>query len=635
MALGASSPRERYVNPAVIAIGALAGISYAWGAAHGSLELYYEAAVRSMGSSWHDFFFGAFDPAGTISLDKLPGAFWVQALSVRVFGFHTWAIVLPQVIEGVLTVFILFRAVSRLAGDMAGVVAAGVVALTPASVALNRGNISDSLLILLLVLAANSTVTALVEENAWWLVLAGVWVGLAFQAKMLEAWLVLPALGLAWVVAGPGGAGPGGAGRRIAQFGGAVSVAAVVSLSWMTAVSLVPGGDRPYVDGSTHDSVFQQVFVYNGFGKVSTGSSLPGLKSAAFSDLVDFRLPGASGPIRLLDGAGGRDIGWLMVIALVSAVVVLGRRQLPREDPLRSAALLWGSWLLIDVVAFSALSGLNAYYLAALAPAVGALCGIGLELLRRSKDTGGRLTYAVLGLVLVDVVYGLWLMDQAPGTLRVFLVLAEVVLLGGAVWLMLGGRVLGPMLLGRHAEQPEVPSPTPGLFDTTRSTAGVFLALGAMALLPLSGSLDIVAAGLGPFDTPFESTSVSQVTQVEPKETLQSVRSGLALLLDVNKDDRYVAATFTSIIAAPLIIDTGREFEPIGGFTGTIPVPSVKTLREQVDLGRLQTIITPDVADPRVDWTRAHCGVVPTSSKGVLGGGPIAGINVYLCRARR
>ncbi len=628
MALGPSSSTERYVPPALLAIGVLAGISYTWGAAHGSLEIYYEAAVRSMGSSWHDFIYGAFDPAGTISLDKLPGAFWVQALSVRVFGFHVWAIVLPQVIEGVLTVFILFRAVSRVAGDMAGVVAAAVMAITPATVALNRGNISDSLLILLLVLAANSTVTALVQGNAWWLVLAGLWVGLAFQAKMLEAWLVLPALGLAWVVAGPGGVG-----RRLAQLSGAVVVAVVVSLSWMTAVSLVPAGDRPYVDGSTHDSVFQQVFVYNGFGKVNTGSSLPGLKSAAFSSLVDFRLPGAPGPGRLLDGAGGRDVGWLVVIALVSGVAVIGGRRLPRGDPLRTGALLWGSWLLIDLVAFSALSGLNVYYLAALAPAVGALCGIGLELLRRSKDTGGAVTYAVLALVGVDVVYGLWLMDQAPGALRVVLIVAEVVLLGAAAWLMLGSRVLGPVLLGRPTDQPTALTPLPGLFETTRSTAGVFLALGAMALLPLSAAMDIVVAGLGPFDTPFESASVSQVTQVEPKETLESVRSEVALLLKVNTHDRYVAATFTSIIAAPLIIDTGREIEPLGGFTGTSPVPSVRTLQRQVDLGRLQTIIAPDADDPRVDWTRSHCLAVPTSANGGLGGGPIPGITVYLCRA--
>ena len=156
-----------------------------------------------MSQSWHNFFFGAFDPWGTVSVDKLPGAFWVQALSVRVFGFHTWAIVLPQVVEGALTVLVLYRAVRRVAGPGAGLAAAVALAATPVTILLNRGNISDSLLILLLVLAADATTVAFTTGRLHSLVVAGVWVGLAFQAKMLQAWLVLPALYLAYVLAAP------------------------------------------------------------------------------------------------------------------------------------------------------------------------------------------------------------------------------------------------------------------------------------------------------------------------------------------------------------------------------------------------------------------------------------------------
>ena len=141
-------------------IAALAGLSYAWELGRDPLEPYYAAAVRSMSGSWHDFIFGAFDPAGTITLDKLPGAFWVQALSVRAFGYSTWAMVLPQVVEGVVTVLVLYRAVTRLAGPAAGLIAAFVLAASPAVVALDRGNISDSLMILLLVLAADEWIAA-------------------------------------------------------------------------------------------------------------------------------------------------------------------------------------------------------------------------------------------------------------------------------------------------------------------------------------------------------------------------------------------------------------------------------------------------------------------------------------------
>jgi 4-amino-4-deoxy-L-arabinose transferase-like glycosyltransferase len=168
---------------------------------------------------------------------------------VRAFGYSAWAMILPQVVEGVLTVLALYRAVSRLAGPAGGLVVAFVLAASPAVVALDRGNISDSLMILLLVLAADAVSAAIVRGGTWWrLIVAGVWVGLAFQAKMIEAWLVLPALGLAYLISGPGTAG-----RRIRQLVAAGVVAAIVSLAWITAVSLVPAGSRPYADGS-HDN---------------------------------------------------------------------------------------------------------------------------------------------------------------------------------------------------------------------------------------------------------------------------------------------------------------------------------------------------------------------------------------------
>ncbi len=432
-----AGPRGRWAWPIVIGLAVFAGFTYAWQASAGSLEPYYEAAVRSMGSSWHDFFFGAFDPAGTITLDKLPGAFWVQALSVRLFGFHPWAIIAPQVLEGALTVLVLYRAVSRLAGAWAGVAAAAVVAVTPATVALNRGNISDSLLILLLVLAANATVTAVVNQNGWWLLAAGLWVGLAFQAKMLQAWLVLPAIALVWLVAGPGRPL-----KRVLQTAASMAVAAVLSLSWITAVSLVPQTSRPYVDGSTHDSLFQMVFVYNGFGR-PLSTATPSINATSFG-LRDLRLPG-TGLDRLFADAGGRDIGWLLPLALVlCAFVLVARRGQPRQDPLRLGTIFWGSWLVVNAAAFCILSDINAYYLAALTPAIGAVIGIGVEELRRRGLSDSRVRRGIVVGVALTVAYGLVLLEPASVAVRVGVgVAAALAVVVG--WFLFGvGRASGP-----------------------------------------------------------------------------------------------------------------------------------------------------------------------------------------------
>ncbi len=160
------SPADQpgWARPALLAIAVVAAVAYGWGMAGASVESFYGAAARSMSENWHDFIFGAFDPAGIVMVDKLPGALWVQALSLRVFGFHIWALVLPQVVEGVLTILVLY---------------------------------------LLLVLAADATSAALRTGSLRQLLLAGAWVGLAFQAKMIQAWLVLPALAAAYLLAGP------------------------------------------------------------------------------------------------------------------------------------------------------------------------------------------------------------------------------------------------------------------------------------------------------------------------------------------------------------------------------------------------------------------------------------------------
>ena len=261
-----------------------------------------------------------------------------------------------------------------------------MLAFSPVTVLLNRGNISDSLLILLLVLAADATAKALVTGHPRSLILAGVYVGLAFQAKMLQAWLVLPALYLAYLVAAPTVSFL----RRAGHVALSGLVVVIVSLSWMTAVSAVPAQDRPYVDGSCNNSVFAQVFLYNGVDRLAahtlathgcSGRSAlftEAAKAGAAEGVGTFGI--TSGWHRLLTGVFGRDDAWVLIPSLVAAASLLVlRRRRPRTDPVRASVVLWTTWLVITGVFFSTGRYLNSYYVAALMPPMAALCGLGLS----------------------------------------------------------------------------------------------------------------------------------------------------------------------------------------------------------------------------------------------------------------
>lgn len=254
------SPEDqpRYARPALLAIAALAGLLYFWGIGQSAYHTFYADAVRSMTESWKAFVFGSYDPANTITLDKLPGFLWPQALSARVFGFHPWALTLPQAVEGVLAVLVLFRAVRRWAGANAGLLAALAFTLTPVVAGLFRTAVEDPLFTLLLLLAADAAQRAARHGRLRSLVLAGVWVGVAFQAKMLEAWAVLPALALVYLVAAPVRLR-----RRLAHLAVAGLVAVAVSASWVLLATVTPAKDRPYIDGTTDNSAYSMVVGYN------------------------------------------------------------------------------------------------------------------------------------------------------------------------------------------------------------------------------------------------------------------------------------------------------------------------------------------------------------------------------------
>jgi 4-amino-4-deoxy-L-arabinose transferase-like glycosyltransferase len=592
------SPADQppWARPALLTIAALAGLTYAWGMNGAALEAFYGAAARSMSMSWHNFFYGAFDPAGTVSVDKLPGALWPQALSLRVFGFHTWVIVLPQVVEGVLTILVLYRAVRRLADPAAGIVAAAVVATSPVTVALNRGNVADSLLILLIVLAADAASAALVSGRLRTLLMAGVWVGLAFQAKMTVAWLVLPALAGAYLLAAPPRLR-----TRLVHIALAGAVTAVVSVSWMAVVSLVPAHDRPYVDGTQNDSLFSQTFDYNGIARLRRGSDV--FAGAGHPAAFLVRLSQASSRSihsiqpswrRLLSGPFGRDDGWLLPAALIAAIGVLSeRRGSSRRDPLRAAVVLWGLWLGVLGVFFSAGGYPNSYYVAALAPAIGALCGTGVAVAWRRREQFAAQA-CLAGALVASVGYGVYLLDGGSGVP------------GWLIPVAVSAALLGALALGAARRAGGVKAPT--------STV-VALVLGCALVLPGVASALMVIRGLGPFAAPYEPSSAT-VSRAQAKR-IRALDEQIVEQLSSTYNTPIPMATDSSILAAPYILATGREILPIGGFQGGIPAPTLAQLQQYIDSGQVRAMLVPRVSgDPRIVWIRTHCTAPAESTSG-------------------
>jgi len=604
-----SSPEDqpRWARPALLGLAVVAGLAYGWQMGS-SIEIYYAAAVRSMSMSWHDFAFAAFDPAGTISIDKLPGAFWVQALSVRIFGVHTWAVALPQVLEGSLTVLVLYCTVRRLAGPVAALVAAAILAISPAVVALDRGNISDTLLVLLLVLAADSAVAALQSGRWRSIAMAGVWVGLAFQAKMVEAWLVVPALAALLLIACAGTLQ-----ARLLRVTAMVAIVGAVSFSWMLFVTLTPASQRPYVDGSQHNSVFEQVFDYNGFGRV--GQPSPNVEMGRTLG-IEFLSAPEPGPTwnRLLSGADGRDAGWLLPGSLLVVVVGLPwRRRRPRTDPVRAGLILWGTWLVVFGAVFTLSAAINSYYVAALAPAVAGLLGIATKLVWDGRHHVATRA-ALIGVVPLTAGYAVWLLPGRgtglPSWLR-----PTVLGLGVAAT-----AVLVTTLVARSHRQ-------------LRAVAVFGVGLAAL-LVPAVASESVVTNTLGPFDTPFQPVAVTHFTRNFFGAPLQTI-SSLPTLEQAQAGAPDLIATQTSVLAAPFVYATGQEVLPIGGYTGRIPEPTVSQLAAMVAAGDFHLVITAaGSSDPRVAWVAQHCLKIPTPPDAAPTGVVLA-VSIYYCSPHR
>lgn len=353
--------RAEWIALAVL-LAATAGL-YLWNlGAEGWANTYYAGAVRAMTQNWTAFFFGSTDAGNTVTVDKPPASLWVMALSARVFGLSSWSMLVPQALMGVGSVALLYAAVRRVAGPAAALLGGAVFALTPIAVLMFRYNNPDALLVLLLVAAAYATVRAVEKASTRWIMIAGALIGFAFLAKMMQAFVVIPALALTYLVAAPTGYL-----RRIRQLL-AAGLAVVVSAGWWVAIAeLWPASSRPYIGGSENNSVLDLTFGYNGFGRIfgqgrgrlmeapAGAQPPPGMEGAVIEGGGGFGgFGGAAGWTRLFGEQVGGQISWLLPAALVLLVVglVLTRRT-PRTDRMRASLLLWGGWTVVTAAVFS------------------------------------------------------------------------------------------------------------------------------------------------------------------------------------------------------------------------------------------------------------------------------------------
>ena len=421
---------QRVALPALLL---LTAVAYIWDlSASGYANSFYAAAVQAGTKSWKALFFGSLDSSSFITVDKPPASLWVMALSGRIFGFSSWSMLLPQALEGVAAVTLLYAAIRRWFGTGAGLAAGALLAATPVAALMFRFNNPDALLVLLLVAAAYCLTRALERAGTRWVVLAGTMIGFAFLAKMMQAFLILPAFALVHLVAAPTRVR-----RRVWQMlaGG---LAIVVSAGWWVAIVAVwPAGWRPMIDGSSDNSILNLITGYNGLGRIF-GASGPGGAGGGGGG----NFSGSAGVLRLFNSLMGGQASWLLPAALLAlgAGLVFTRRA-PRTDRTRAALLLWGGWLIVSGLVFSLSSGIiHTYYTVALAPAIAALVAIGAKLLWDRRPS--MATRATAGAAVAISAGWAWaLLDRTPNWLpwmRTLILVAGVgclaALLAASLW---------------------------------------------------------------------------------------------------------------------------------------------------------------------------------------------------------
>ncbi|SNX62351.1 4-amino-4-deoxy-L-arabinose transferase-like glycosyltransferase [Streptomyces sp. TLI_55] len=409
----------------------------------GYANSFYSAAVQAGSQSWKAFFFGSLDASNAITVDKPPASLWPMALSVRIFGLSSWAILMPEVLMGIGTVAVVYASVRRRFSPAAGLIAGAVLALTPVAALMFRFNNPDAMLALLMAVACYFVVRALEDGRTKWLVWAGAAIGFAFLAKTLQAFLILPPLAIVYAVCAPVSLK-----KRFGQLAAATAALIVSGGWWVAIVELWPASSRPYIGGSQNNSFLELTFGYNGLGRLNgdeTGSVGGGGGNGGGQW-------GETGWDRMFNSEIGGQISWLLPAALILLVAGLwATRKARRTSVTRGAFLVWGGSLVITMVVFSYMAGIfHQYYTVALAPYLAAVIGMGAGLLwEKRAELWASITLAAS--VVAAAAWSYVLLNRTPDYLPW---LKWLVLIGGlvaALGLVFAGRINRQLALAAAA----------------------------------------------------------------------------------------------------------------------------------------------------------------------------------------
>ncbi|BCW69638.1 glycosyltransferase family 39 protein [Arthrobacter sp. NicSoilB8] len=589
-------PQARWVRPSAALLLVLTAVLYLWNLeATGYANSFYAAAIQAGTKDWTALLFGSLDAGNAITVDKPPAALWIPALAGRIFGFSALSMLIPQALMGVAAAGLLYLTVKRVSGPAAGLLAGGALALTPVAALMFRFNNPDAMLTLCLVLAAYLTTRA-IEKAGWkWLAAAGAVIGLAFLTKMLQGFLIVPGLALAYLWAAPATLG-----RRLLHLLAAAAGIVVVAGSYLVLFQLTPATVRPYMAGSETNSFLELTFGYNGLGRITgSGGGMPGGGNAGGpggNGNVGFG--GAAGITRMFGTSFGGEVSWLLPAALIllAAGLWFTRRE-ARTSTTRAALLLWGGWLVITAGIFSFMSGtVHPYYAVALAPAVAALVGIGsVELWRGRAYWPARVVLAVT--VLATSVWSAVLLGRDPAWLPGLRVIVVVLgaLAAAALLLRVDSMSALPVRFRKAATSGVVIlSLLAGGLGTTAWTL-------ATAVQPHSGSIptsgptaSAMGGGFGAAGRTAGGGGTATTSGLAggPGGAGGETASAELTALLKSSDAKWSAIVSGATQAASLELATGTSVIALGGWNGGDPYPTLAQFQAMVDRGEIGYFIS-------------------------------------------